>query len=110
MADMSQYTQLTIPQGSVTQITDSNNNIIWKAGACAYRQLEYIHLSGAEHLETGFGQKQGYPKEFTFSFEQSSGDNFIIGCYDSSLSANNRRRYYLRHNSTNNLSFVLGNT
>lgn len=30
--DFSQVTTITIPEGSVTKITDSNGNILWQAG------------------------------------------------------------------------------
>lgn len=52
--DFSQYTRITIPQGSVTQITDSGNNIIWKEGASAYRQLAYLE---GTNIAYGFDSK-----------------------------------------------------
>lgn len=47
------YTEITIPEGSVKQIQDSNGNIIWGSqSAFPYRRLEYIKFSGAEYINT----------------------------------------------------------
>lgn len=46
---------ITIPEGSVQKIEDSNGNIIWGSqSAFPYRRLEYIHFSGAEGIDLGF--------------------------------------------------------
>lgn len=43
--------EITIPEGSVKKIEDSNGNIIWGSqSAFPYRRLEYIHFSGAEAI------------------------------------------------------------
>lgn len=39
--DMSTVQMITIPEGSVAQITDSNNNVLWKI-PYRYRKLQYI--------------------------------------------------------------------
>ena len=45
--------EITIPEGSVKQIQDSNGNIIWGSqSAFPYRRLEYIKFSGAEYVNT----------------------------------------------------------
>ena len=51
--DFSQVKTITIPEGSVTKITDSTGNILWdKEIAFPYRRLEYIKFSGAEYVNT----------------------------------------------------------
>lgn len=40
--DMKQIVELTIPEGSVKKIEDSNGNIIWSKPVFPYRRLEYI--------------------------------------------------------------------
>lgn len=45
--------EITIPEGPVKQIQDSNGNIIWGSqSAFPYRRLEYIHFNGAEYINT----------------------------------------------------------
>ena len=47
--------EITIPEGSVKKIEDSNGNIIWGSqSAFPYRRLEYIHFSGAEYFDSGY--------------------------------------------------------
>lgn len=51
--NMKDVKAITIPQGSVKKIEDSNGNIIWgSASAFPYRRLEYIKFSGAEYVNT----------------------------------------------------------
>ena len=101
---------ITIPQGTVKKITDSNGNIIWGSyDAFPYRRLEYLKFSGSEYIMTGWQGKQGYPKEIKFSIDSDnfypSAYSFITGAYDSSP-ANNRRRYYVRPSVTTASSTV----
>lgn len=49
--DFSTIKSLTIPEGSVIKITDSNGVILYNQ--TAYRELEYIHFSGAEYINMG---------------------------------------------------------
>lgn len=47
--------EITIPEGSVKKIENSNGNIIWGSqSAFPYRRLEYIHFNGAECLDSGY--------------------------------------------------------
>ena len=51
--DFSQVKTITIPEGSVTKITDSAGVVLWdKEIAFPYRRLEYIKFSGAEYVNT----------------------------------------------------------
>lgn len=51
--DFSQVKTITIPEGSVTKITDSNGVVLWtNEAAFPYRRLEYIKFSGAEYINT----------------------------------------------------------
>ena len=50
---MKDVKEITIPQGSVKKIEDSNGNVIWGSeSAFPYRRLEYIKFSGAEYVNT----------------------------------------------------------
>ena len=49
--DFSQVKTITIPEGSVKQIQDSNGNIIWGSeSAFPYRILEYIDIPADAYL------------------------------------------------------------
>ena len=48
--DFSQVKSLSIPNGSVVKITDSNGNVLYNK--TVYRQLEYIYFSGTVGIDT----------------------------------------------------------
>ena len=51
--DFSQVKTITIPEGSVTKITDSTGVVLWGSKAAfPYRRLKYIKFSGAEYINT----------------------------------------------------------
>ena len=53
---MKDFKAITIPQGSVKKIEDSNGNVIWGSqSAFPYRRLKYIHFNGAEYIVENFG-------------------------------------------------------
>lgn len=83
---INEYKEITIPEGSVKQIQDSNGNIIWgSASAFPYRRLEYIHFSGSEGCDItqkpGSSGNQGV-MIVTASIEPQGGSTYgvIIGC------------------------------
>ena len=52
--NMKDVKEITIPQGSVKKIEDSNGNTIWGSqSAFPYRRLEYITSNGTQALDTG---------------------------------------------------------
>lgn len=52
--DFSQVKTITIPEGSVTKITDSAGNILWADDTkYPYRQLEWINFTGAQYCGLG---------------------------------------------------------
>lgn len=78
--------EITIPEGSVKMIQDSNGNIIWGSeSAFPYRRLEYIHFSGAEGCDItqkpGSSGNQGV-MILTASIEPAAGSDYgvIMGC------------------------------
>ncbi len=60
--NMKDVKEITIPEGSVKQIQDSNGNIIWGSQAAfPYRRLEYLHFNGTDNfIYSGVGNKNGY--------------------------------------------------
>lgn len=70
--------EITIPEGSVKQIQDSNGNIIWGSqSAFPYRRLEYIKFSGAEYILTETPNNNYY--YLKFSLDSIVNDKFIFG-------------------------------
>ena len=52
--DFSQVKTITIPEGSVTKITDSAGNILWADDTkYPYRQLEWINFTGNQNCDIG---------------------------------------------------------
>ena len=52
--DFSQVKTMTIPEGSVTKITDSTGNTLWADDTkYPYRQLEWINFTGAQYCNIG---------------------------------------------------------
>ena len=52
--DFSQVKAITIPEGSVTKITDSTGNILWADDTkYPYRQLEWINFTGNQSCDIG---------------------------------------------------------
>lgn len=53
--NMKNVKAITIPEGSVKKIEDSNGNIIWGSQAAfPYRRLEYIHFNGNDYINSQF--------------------------------------------------------
>lgn len=51
--DMSQVKSIQIPEGSVSQITDSQNRVLWYNPTYPYRRLQYIESTGTQAIDTG---------------------------------------------------------
>lgn len=102
--DFSQVKTITIPEGSVNKITDSNNNIIWGSeSAFPYRILEYIDIPADAYLDLNApgSSNVGLKLDINFnplgqSTQQSNNNIFGSIYYDGST-------YYRYHiTSTNN--------
>lgn len=112
--NLSDVKSISIPQGSVKKIEDSNGNIIWGSqSAFPYRKLEYIHANGTNnYIRTGSGQQQYRYREVIFSMDNATtptGDIYILGERNTSL-ASGRQRYWLPRIDGNGIRFVLGGT
>ena len=86
----SQVKTITIPEGSVKKITDSNGNIIWRnQSAFPYRRLEYIKFSGAEYIDTNAKLPAGTSyKRFDLAINWQDASNWGVNGFDSDT--NNR--------------------
>ncbi len=52
--DLNTVKAITIPEGSVKKITDSNGNTLWgDPTAFPYRRLQYIESTGTQAIDTG---------------------------------------------------------
>lgn len=103
---------ITIPEGSVKSIA-SGGVTLWSATpqvVTPYRKLEYIHLNGAEWIDTGL--KVNYPKNRAIWCKVDSAATTtsmrVIGAYNSA-SDDAGRRYYFLANRDNGFGFSIGN-
>lgn len=101
--DFSQIKAISIPEGSVKQIADSQGNILWKKEkATLYRQLEYIQSdSKAKNsfripLYVGFTSDNTTNLDIWYSLTQTSGQYYgaILSAY------NNTHLAYVEGNSS----------
>lgn len=82
--DWSQVTSLTIPEGSVKQVS-ANGVILWKKGLLpsGYTQLEYIESTGTQWIDTRIvNWNNTLEYEIKLSIQQQSGIKTYFGCYD----------------------------
>ena len=112
--DMKDVKSITIPEGSVKKIEDSNGNIIWGSqDAYPYRRLEYIYFSGTnEYIQEDFSLAN---KQRKMMLEYDLGafvnNMTLMGQYDASATDARRRLYVVRYNTSNNqLRVAVGNT
>lgn len=78
--DWSQVTALTIPEGSVKQVS-VNGVVLWKKGL--YTKLEYIESTGTQYINTGIiNWNNTLEYEIKLSIQQQSGIKTYFGCYD----------------------------
>lgn len=108
------YKEITIPEGSVKQIQDSNGNIIWGSQtAFPYRRLEYIHFNGTDnYIDTNFIITKNTSLGIKGQYENKSGSNLngrILGSYSGSVT-NTSRRFYFDDADQNNFRWVAGST
>ena len=112
--NMKNVKAITIPEGTVKKIENSNGDIIWGSyNAFPYRKLEYIHFNGAERIETPFyagTSGVNYQSEFTID-EMPTGSNSVlyIGINDQTIN-NNLARLYLPQVNSTGIHINIGNT
>ena len=109
--EMKDVKAISIPEGAVKKIENSNGDIIWGSqDAFPYRRLEYIHFNGAEYIDTGL--KANYPKNRAIWIKTDSDMTTtsarVIGAYNSA-SADNARRCFFVANRDGGFGFALGN-
>ena len=76
--DFSQVKTITIPEGSVTKITDSTGNILWADDTkYPYRQLEWIKFTGNQYC--GLGRTWELAKAYGFNIIRDATDSNIEG-------------------------------
>ena len=88
--NMKDVKAITIPEGSVNKIEDSNGNIIWGSqSAFPYRRLQYIKFSGAEYIDTNktMPSGSGY-KRFDLTLTWQATNDWSVNGFDSGT--NNR--------------------
>lgn len=106
---------ITIPEGSVKKIEDSNGNIIWGSyDAFPYRRLEYLHFNGTNnYIQTNFyGGTTTINHQCEFTVEDTpTGTNArtLIGIYDGSV-VDALRRFYPIWRGTNGIRCSIGNS
>lgn len=96
--DMKQVAELTIPEGNVKKIEDSNGDIIWGSqSAFPYRRLEYIQFSGAEYVDTGLtvSNANSY-KKWDIKLNMQNVSNWGVNGFDS----NNNNRFNIGVNGS----------
>ena len=102
------YKEITIPEGSVKKIEDSDGNIIWGSqSAFPYRRLEYIKFSGAEYINTNTSLPSGtaYKRlDLRISLQKTTG--WGSNGYDS----NTNKRFFMGVNGSNNARFGTGSS
>lgn len=112
--EMKNVKAITIPEGAVKKIENSNGDIIWGSqDAFPYRRLEYIHTNGTDnYIATGCTTNTTKYREVTFSMDSAetpSGDIYILGSRNTSAAAA-QQRYWLPRIDGNGIRFVIGST
>lgn len=100
---------ISIIEGTVKKIEDSNGNIIWGSyDAFPYRRLEYIKFSGAEYININYAPGTNRSDRIIASFKGNQ-NGATNGCY---ASAAVWPRFYIPRlvytNNTNYLRFSVG--
>lgn len=76
----------------VKKIEDSNGNIIWGSqSAFPYRRLEYIHLNGAEYIQTNLKFQKNTFHYMNCSWDDVTHNYCPLGCAGDSTGSGNMR-------------------
>lgn len=94
--NMKDVKEITIPQGSVKKIEDSNGDMIWGSQtAFPYRRLEYLHFNGTDNwIYSGVSTKSGYFISIICDLERNDVRQTTLATYDGMVD-NARRRFYV---------------
>lgn len=112
--DMKTVKAITHNNKSLKNIKDSQGNIIWgNPTDYPYRRLEYIHLNGAEYIQTDiYAGTSGYNFICDFTVEDTptgSDARTLFGIYDGSVT-DALRRWYLIWRGPNGIRGSIGNS
>ena len=111
--DLKNVKAITIPQGSVKKIEDSNGKIIWGSqDAFPYRRLEYIHFNGTNnYMNTTIKPVGGRNYAVYLKADSTQKSNArILGSYDNSVADAGRRVYLITDANNKSARWVLGAT
>lgn len=105
---------ITIPEGIVNKIENSNGDIIWGSqDAFPYIRLDYIHFNGVDnYVATGCTYSTSRYREVIFSMDSAdtpTSDIYILGSRNTTASAT-QQRYWLPRIDGNGIRFVIGST
>lgn len=100
--DMKNVKSISIPEGAVKKIEDSNGNILWGSqDAFPYRRLEYIKFSGNEYVEENFNLAAKNRKMILeYTCDEFIANATLLGQWDNTQASNKRRLYVARCNNT----------
>lgn len=101
--DWSQVTALTIPEGSVKQVS-VNGVILWKKGSSLsdYTQLEYIESTGTQYIDTGIATTNNNLGFMLEAMPLTNADVYPMG---SRAIGGNTRFFGVRSVSSNTFSY-----
>lgn len=75
--NMKDVKAITIPEGTVKKIEDSNGNILWGSqDAFPYRRLEYIHFNGNDYINSGFTPWNNFGFYLDIQWDQRADDQY----------------------------------
>lgn len=95
--------EITIPEGSVKQIQDSNNNIIWGSeSAFPYRILEYIDIPADAYLNLNSQGNSNIGLKLDINFNPTGQSTQQIGNVFGSIYYNGSTYYRYHITATNN--------
>ena len=109
--NMKDVKAITIPEGSVKKIEDSNGNIIWgNPTDFPYRRLEYIHFNGADnYMNTTIPPAGGRNYAVYLKADSTQKSNpRVLGSYDSSAADAGRRVYLMTDGNNRNVRWTFG--
>lgn len=112
--EMKDVKAITIPEGQVKKITDSNGNVIWgNPSDFPYRRLEYIYFSGTDEYILEDFSLANKERKMILEYDLSDFVNnmTLMGQYDATVTDGRRRMYCVRYNTSNNqLRAAIGGT
>lgn len=97
-------TAITITEGNVKNIQDSNGNMIWGSLVdYPYRRLEYIYFNGNDYIDTGYTPYNAMTFEIDCQF-----DNGVTNEYNGHGQVTSNNRAFIGIENSNNFLYGLG--